>query len=183
MICLTCKTECVIFRDADDNLYRRLCPCERDRPCYGCSRQKAVSALLDQNGEVLKYACSKHGNEDTAIWMALSPDPKTYKKENKSEKKGERSDLVDFKKGSPNDVKKGGLPLYAGVCCANNVVATTPEFRCPNCASPVHGELLSNSAIDGFYLNHGERVTSVIILMKIEGHGEYPVQNFVLAIA
>ena len=187
MSCPKCGSDLPILRDDDDNLYRRLCPCEATEPCFACARGKVVVALLDRAGEVSKLACSKHGNEDSRTWLSQihqekKSTPEKVEKKDKGEKPEKRNVRPPAEKGSPNDVKRDNLPIYAGQCCGKNILSTHDRFKCPHCSKSVQGSLLKGGSMDGFYLTHGHGITSVIILMKIYDHGEYPAQDFVLSI-
>lgn len=46
--------------DVDDRRWRTLCDCERRVACHRC-KQPSTHAFLDDDGEVDRYACDKHG--------------------------------------------------------------------------------------------------------------------------
>jgi len=186
MNCEKCGTERALLRDDDDNLYRRICPCEINATCHGCARGKVVAALLDRAGDVAKYSCAKHGSEDIRTWVTLAEMPRDKpKKEEKGEKKEKEVRAAHRVKApdSPNDVKKSDLPLYEGICCVRPIVSVTSQFPCPKCGKTVSGARLEGGTMDGFYLNHGNGITSVIVCMKIYGHGEYDAKNLVLSVS
>lgn len=170
-----CGVEYVFLRDDDDDLYRRVCSCEMvasvcaQKNC----KQHVVVARLDRSGEVQKYFCAKHGSPDEVReW--------TVKKEKKEEKKDEKREKKE--KSSPNDVTRAGMSLYAGRCCERNILSTNFLFYCPKCGRSVSATRLDSSELDGFYLRHGPAGTSVLFTLKIEGHGEYSVQDFIISV-
>lgn len=179
MNCEKCGTERVLLRDDDDNLYRRLCPCEINETCHACARGKVVAALLDRAGDVSKFSCAKHGNDDIREWESLAKIPRDKPK--KEEKKEARTAPKVKDPGSPNDVKKSDIPLYVSACCVNPIIAIEDKFPCPKCGTIVSGTRLEGGAMDGFYLTHGNGITSVIVCMKIYGHGEFDAKNLVLS--
>lgn len=60
MKCLNCGDTYGEAVDVDDRHWRTLCTCERHVACGRC-KQRATHAFLDDDGEVDRYACDKHG--------------------------------------------------------------------------------------------------------------------------
>lgn len=183
MNCHKCGTELSLLRDDDDNLYRRICPCEVNETCHACARGKVVAAILDRAGDVDKFACAKHGNEDIREWVSLAEKPRDKPKKEKKDEKDVRAAHRSKAPDSPNDVKKSDLPLYEATCCRKRIVSIADKFPCPKCGTIVSGTRLEGGTMDGFYLTHGNGITSVIVCMKIYGHGEFDARNIVLSVA
>lgn len=162
MRCAKCGAEYSVLRDDDDNLYRRLCACEAAKACYAC-KNKVVAALLDRAGQVVKYACAKHGNEDTKQWFSS---PEKSKAKAPSPEKS--------KVAAPNGVKAMNVALFHCACsCGVRTLSTTQTIRCGACGTKVNGSELGKSEMDHFQIGHGEDRSTIVLTMMIRGHGEY----------
>jgi hypothetical protein len=173
MRCPKCKTEHSLLRDDDDNLYRRLCPCETGGTCHACAKGKVVVALLDRSGEVIKYACAKHGNDQTKSWTSGAQPKVEPKPEPRAPTKSPSKEKV---KPAPNSngVKVLAVPLYDCQCaCGLRTLSTVGRLPCSRCGKAVEGALLSLSEMDHFQIGHGDNRTTIIAMMMIRGHGEY----------
>ncbi len=60
MNCTTCTDTYGEATDASDRRWRTLCSCERLVNCGRC-KQRATHAFLDDDNEIDRFACDKHG--------------------------------------------------------------------------------------------------------------------------
>lgn len=164
--CETCGVDHKILRDVEDNLYRALCPCEAGIACFKCTKSKATHALLDGSGELLKYACKRHGLEEAAeleVPEIEKPgkDPKAAKA-----KEPERT---------PWELNK---PLYLQTCksCSTQSVSNTEKDRCGRCGKEISGEK-TEATLDYRYTEGGGR-TNLVLMFTLPGMAPETVRHF-----
>lgn len=175
MNCATCGAEHHVLRDEDDNLYRRLCECERSKSCHACTKGIVVSANLSASGEVSSYACKRHGNPGARAW-GEAPKAEAHQPSAKDNKpaKASKPDRAQKAAENPNDVKAADLPVYACRCpaCERHVLSTQTSLAC-TCGEELIAELIQDAALDHYSVVHGNGRTSVIMAIILRGDDTY----------
>lgn len=188
MKCDKCGTEYKLIRDQDDNLIRRICPCEVTQTCHQCKRGKVNHAQLTSTGHVANYACAKHGSPDAVDWLPPNidiPSPKRSTKEvpkndepktAHSSAKNSESKTTQHTPKNPHGKLQSPLPLREAHCekCRRVLLTTLSASYCPGCGMPMVYRPITGTEtipdtpggtaeIDGVYYETGPFGTAIII--------------------
>lgn len=182
MQCAKCGSEYIVVRDENDDLLRRLCPCEVGQACQGCKRGKVTHALLTRTGEVTGYACEKHGSPEAATWLPPSAAPTPGRAAAQALLEGKLK--VRAKKDAPAAPEaprqpygriKQKVELFAASCstCPRKFLTSLAAPFCAGCGTRLTlSESPSGTYLDGVFVESGPRGTSLILTAMSEGAEE-----------